>query len=247
MKSTSFRSALVFALGMALLTLLTLPACLPAGKMEGIHLDTLRLPDGFEITLLTDQVPGARSMAQSPSGILYVGTRRAGRVYAVEELDGESPRVVVIAEDLNVPNGVAWRDGSLFVAEIDRVLRFDDIDERLEDPPEPVLVSADFPSDTHHGWKFIRFGPDGRLYVPVGAPCNVCEEENPIYASITRMDIDGGNREIYAHGVRNTVGFDWHPESRELWFTDNGRDMMGDDLPPDELNQAPARGLHSAL
>lgn len=244
MKSTSSRSALVFAVGMALLTLLTLPACLPAGKMEGIHLDTLRLPDGFEITLLTDQVPGARSMAQSPSGILYVGTRRGGRVYAVEELDGEPPRVVVIAEDLNVPNGVAWRDGSLFVAEIDRVLRFDDIDERLEDPPEPVLVSADFPSDTHHGWKFIRFGPDGRLYVPVGAPCNVCEEENPIYASITRMDIDGGNREIYAHGVRNTVGFDWHPETRELWFTDNGRDMMGDDLPPDELNRAPARGLH---
>lgn len=246
MKSTKIRPALAVTSLFALTTVLTLPACLPAGKMEGIHLDRIQLPDGFEISLLTDQVPGARSMTQSPKGIVYVGSRRGGKVYAVVDETGDQvpDRVLTIATDLNAPNGVAWRDGSLYVAEIHRVLRFDGIDERLEDPPEPVVVSADFPSDTHHGWKFIRFGPDDKLYVPVGAPCNVCEQEEPIYASITRMDFDGENHEIYAHGVRNTVGFDWHPETGELWFTDNGRDMLGDDLPPDELNRAPSKGLH---
>ena len=246
MKSIRAHPTLAVVSALAIITLLTLPACLPAGKMEGIHLDLIELPEGFEISLLTDQVPGARSMTQSPEGILYVGSRRGGNIYAVVDNDGDhvADRVVTIAESLNAPNGVAWRDGSLYVAEIHRVLRFDEIDERLENPPEPVVVSDDFPSDTHHGWKFIRFGPDGKLYVPVGAPCNVCEKEEPIYASITRLDTDGGNHEIYAQGVRNTVGFDWHPETGELWFTDNGRDMLGDDLPPDELNRAPSQGLH---
>jgi glucose/arabinose dehydrogenase len=246
MKSTQIRPALAVTSLLALTTVLTLPACLPAGKMEGLHLDRIQLPDGFEISLLTDQVPGARAMTQSPKGILYVGSRRGGNVYAVVDETGDqvADRVITIATDLNAPNGVAWREGSLYVAEIHRVLRFDGIDERIEDPPEPVVVNADFPSDTHHGWKFIRFGPDDKLYVPVGAPCNVCEKEESIYASITRMDVDGENHEIYAHGVRNTVGFDWHPETGELWFTDNGRDMLGDDLPPDELNRAPSKGLH---
>ncbi len=246
MTSTTSRPALKVISLFSLAAVLTLPSCLPAGKIEGVHLDRIQLPAGFEITLLTDQVPGARSMTQSPRGILYVGSRRGGKVYAVVDADGDqvAERVVVIAEDLNAPNGVAWRHGSLYVAEIHRLLRFDEIDERLEDPPRPVVVSEDFPSDTHHGWKFIRFGPDGKLYVPVGAPCNVCEKEEPIYASITRMDADGGNHEIYAQGIRNTVGFDWHPETGELWFTDNGRDMLGDDSPPDELNRAPSRGLH---
>jgi glucose/arabinose dehydrogenase len=246
MNSTRTHPTLAVVSILALTTLMTLPACLPAGKMEGVHLDRIELPEGFEISLLTDQVPGARAMTQSPQGILYVGSRRGGNVYAVVDNDGDhvADRVVTIAENLNAPNGVAWRDGSLYVAEIHRVLRFDGIDERLENPPEPVVVSDDFPSDTHHGWKFIRFGPDGKLYVPVGAPCNVCEKEEPIYASISRMDADGGNHEVYAQGVRNTVGFDWHPETGELWFTDNGRDMLGDDLPPDELNRAPSPGLH---
>ena len=246
MSSTRIGPALAVTTVLALGILLTLPSCLPAGKMEGLHLDQIQLPEGFEITLLTDQVPGARAMTQSPKGILYVGSRRGGNVYAVVDKDGDhsADRVVQIAAGLNAPNGVAWRNGSLYVAEIHRVLRFDEIDERLENPPQPVVVSADFPADTHHGWKFIRFGPDGKLYVPVGAPCNVCEKEEPIYASITRLDAAGENHEIYAYGVRNTVGFDWHPETGELWFTDNGRDMLGDDLPPDELNRAPSQGLH---
>jgi len=139
---------------------------------------------------------------------------------------------------------VAYRDGDLYVAEISRVVRFDDIAERLDDPPEPVVVNDSFPEETHHGWKFIRFGPDGMLYVPVGAPCNVCESEDERFASITRMQPDGSGFEIYARGVRNTVGFDWNPADGVLWFTDNGRDWMGDDRPPDELNRAPEPGMH---
>lgn len=185
-------------------------------------------------------------MTLGKDGTLYVGTRREGSVYAVLDRDGDGrgEKVLILARGLDMPNGVAFRDGALFVAERSRILRYDRIESRLTNPPEPVVVNDSFPRDALHGWKFIRFGPDGKLYVPVGAPCNVCLREDPRYASIMRMNADGSDLEIYAHGVRNTVGFDWHPETRELWFTDNGRDGMGDDIPPDELNRAPRRGLH---
>jgi glucose/arabinose dehydrogenase len=136
------------------------------------------------------------------------------------------------------------REGALYVAEIGRILRFPDIEARLETPPEPEVVTGAYPEDRSHGWKFIAFGPDGLLYVPVGAPCNVCAPEEPIYASITRIRPEGSAPEIFARGIRNTVGFDWHPETGELWFTDNGRDWLGDDQPPDELNRAPEPGMH---
>jgi glucose/arabinose dehydrogenase len=215
------------------------------GNAGGLQLETILLPAGFQIEVFAGDVPGARSLARSPAGTIYVGTR-ADRVYALRDEDGDHrvDRVWVVASGLRMPNGVAFRDTSLYVAEVSRVLRYDGIDRRLDDPPAPVVVRDDFPTDRHHGWKFIRFGPDGKLYVPVGAPCNVCEQANPIYASITRMNPDGSDREIFAHGVRNTVGFDWHPTSGELWFTDNGRDWLGDDQPPDELNRAPTSGLH---
>lgn len=208
-------------------------------------LDEIELPDGFRIHYYASDVPGARSMKLSPGGILYVGTRGQGNVYAVVDANGDyrAERVVVIDSGLDLPNGVAWRDGSLYVAENSRILRYDNIDERIDDPPEPVVVYDDYPTDDAHGWKFIAFGPDGRLYVPVGAPCNVCESPE-IYASITRMDPDGSNMEIVAHGVRNTVGFDWHPDTGELWFTDNGRDWLGDNRPPDELNRLSEVGQH---
>jgi glucose/arabinose dehydrogenase len=150
----------------------------------------------------------------------------------------------VIARGLNMPSGVAFRDGALYVGEINRVLRYDGIEPRLDNPPEPVVVSDAFPRDRHHGWKFIRFGPDGKLYVPVGGPCNVCEPPSPRHAAMLRMQPDGSGLEVFARGIRNSVGFDWHPETRELWFTDNGRDWLGDDRPPDELNHAPRAGLH---
>jgi glucose/arabinose dehydrogenase len=212
---------------------------------KGIHLEDIEMPPGFEISLYA-RVPGARSMVLSPQGVLYVGTRGNGRVYAVLDRDQDhtAEAVIPIARDLNQPNGVAFRRGSLYVAEISRILRFEAIENDLQNPPEPVVVTDGFPTDEHHGWKYIAFGPDGRLYVPVGAPCNVCDRQDPVYASITRMASDGTGLEIYARGVRNTVGFDWHPETKVLWFTDNGRDWMGDDVPPDELNRAPRPGAH---
>jgi glucose/arabinose dehydrogenase len=178
---------------------------------------------------------------------VFVGNRSGQNVYAVrdEDGDGRAERQWILFRGGRMPNGVAFRDGALYVAEVSRVLRFDQIEDRLDNPPAPVVVYDRFPTDRHHGWKFIRFGPDGMLYVPVGAPCNVClRSDDERYASITRMRPDGSGLEVFAHGVRNTVGFDWHPETGELWFTDNGRDWMGDDLPPDELNRAPRQGLH---
>jgi glucose/arabinose dehydrogenase len=217
-----------------------------ANGEERLPLHSIKLPPGFEIGVYAEDVPSARSMTLSPTGTLFVGTREAGKVYAVldHDKDQKADGVVTIAQGLNMPNGVAFRDGTLYVAEVNRVLRYDRIESRLKNPPQPVVVTDRFPKDRHHGWKFIRFGPDGMLYVPVGAPCNVCERDDPRYASIMRMKPDGTGLEVFAHGVRNTVGFDWHPETKELWFTDNGRDLLGDDLPPDELNHAPGKGRH---
>lgn len=222
------------------LLLLLLPLNAVAADLP---LERIRLPEGFSISVFA-QVPNARSMTLSDGGVLYVGNRAGDKVWAVADRDGDgkAEEVHVIAEGLSMPNGVAWHEGALFVAEVNRILRFDGIDERLADPPAPVVVVDDLPTERHHGWKFIAFGPDGRLYVPIGAPCNVCDEEG--YALILCMNPDGSGREVFARGVRNTVGFDWDPETGELWFTDNGRDMLGDDLPDDELNHAPEAGLH---
>jgi glucose/arabinose dehydrogenase len=228
-----------------IVALLMLLAALPAWADRALPLDKIRLPPGFEISLYAD-VPGARSMTLSPSGTLFVGTRAEGKVYAV--LPGKEGRhageVIVVAQDLDTPNGVAFRDGALYVAEISRILRYDDIEAKLRNPPVPAVVYDDFPADRHHGWKFIRFGPDGLLYVPVGAPCNICEPDPDRYAAIFRMKPDGTAFEQFARGVRNTVGFDWHPQTKELWFTDNGRDWLGNNAPPDELNRAPRAGMH---
>ncbi len=221
------------------------PGCGQAQTPAKDNLHLISLPDGFEISIYADNLPDARSLELTPSGTLFISTRRNGSVYAVrdEDGDGQADARYVLATGLTMPNGVAFRDGSLFVAEVDRVWRYDDIESQLDNPPDPVLVTDRYPDDGWHGWKFIAFGPDDKLYVPVGAPCNVCEREEP-YATITRMNPDGSGYEIFAHGVRNTVGFTWHPETGEMWFTDNGRDMMGDDIPPDELNRAPEPGLH---
>lgn len=214
---------------------------------QAAELDRIDLPPGFKIDIYADDVPNARSMALSPEGTLFVGSRTAGRVYAVldQNKDNKADKVIIIAQGMRMPNGVAIRDGDLYVAEISRVLRYDNIEADLNNPPAPVVINDTFPKDEHHGWKFIRFGPDGMLYVPVGAPCNVCERnDDERYASITRMQPDGTGQEVFARGVRNTVGFDWHPTTEELWFTDNGRDLMGDDVPPDELNHAPEPDMH---
>jgi glucose/arabinose dehydrogenase len=212
---------------------------------HSLELDQVRLPEGFSIDVFAEPVPGARSLALGSNGTVFVGSRDEGKVYALlnRKKGKNADTVLTIATDLNMPNGVAFHNGALYVAEIGRILRYDDIESHLNNPPKPVVVSDSFPKDEHHGWKFIRFGPDGYLYVPVGAPCNICERKDPRYASIMRLKADGSSLEIFAHGIRNSVGFDWDPRTKELWFTDNGRDWLGDDLPPDELNHAATKGL----
>ena len=207
---------------------------------DSLPLASLVVPPGFAIELFA-RVPDARQMALGQN-TLFVGSMRAGRVYAIPLQGPRTPHV--IAEGLNLPVGVAFRDGDLYVSSVSRILRFTDIEVRLEHPPKPEVVSSAYPTDTHHGWKFIAFGPDGRLYVPVGAPCNICEPDPDRYATITALDVATGATEVVARGVRNTVGFDWHPQSGELWFTDNGRDWLGDDAPPDELNRLGRPGEH---
>lgn len=225
--------------------ILTVVSIRPCYAQE-INLTRIKLPPKFEISVYASRVHGARSMALSPNGILFVGTRKEGNVYAIVDRnnDNKADEVITVARGLNSPNGVAFKDGSLYVAEINRILRYDDIEARLNNPPKPVVVNDSFPKDRHHGWKFIRFGPDGMLYVPVGAPCNICDSQDRRFATIMRMGVNGTGLEVFAHGVRNTVGFDWHPMTKELWFTDNGRDWMGDEKPPDELNYAPMIGMH---
>ncbi|MFV1979965.1 MAG: sorbosone dehydrogenase family protein [Rhodothermia bacterium] len=217
-------------------------ACFPT---EGdVYLERLRLPDGFEISVYAE-VPEARTIKLADDGVLYVGNRRAGNVYAAVDSDGDgfAETVYTIASGLTMPNGIAIKNGSLFVAESHRVTRYDDIGNHLSDPPEPVIVVEGLPEEARHGWRYIDFGPDGRLYMSVGAPCNVCERPAP-YASIISMNADGSDRKTVARGIRNSVGFNWHPETGELWFTDNGRDNLGDDSPPDELNRVIEEGLH---
>ena len=232
------------------LIFLLLPFLLPSGAAAGLKtkvmLQSIILPPGFSIDVYTENVTGARSLTVSPSGVVYVGTRQSGCVYAVvdDDHDFHADRVIPLIQGLSMPNGVAFDQGDLFVADVGRILRFPDIEAHLDNPGQPEVVFDQLPQDLEHGWKYIGFGPDGRLYVSIGAPCNACLGEKPVYATIARMQRDGGNFEIFAHGVRNSLGFDWHPQTGDLWFTDNGRDWMGDDLPPDELNYAPAAGYH---
>jgi glucose/arabinose dehydrogenase len=218
---------------------------IPAPLLE-ILVRRIQLPPGFRIELYATGVPNARSLTLSPSGTVFVGSKRAGRVYALTASGrhDKADEVITIARGLHEPNGVVLHDGSLYVAEVSRVLRYDAIETRLKNPLAPVVVSADLPLNTQHEWRYIRFGPDGWLYVGVGAPCNVCESADKRVASILRMRPDGSGMEVYASGVRNSVGFDWQPQSQELWFTENGRDNMGDDIPPDELNYAPRAGMN---
>lgn len=226
--------------------LLLASACAQAADKGNIHLDKLNLPEGFKIDVYAEGVPNARHMALGDRGTLFVGSRREGKVYAIVDRDGDhkADEVKVIAEGLKLPTGVAFKDGDLYVSAVTSILRFDDIEAHLDNPPAPVTITDQFP-DKHHGWKYIAFGPDGWLYVPIGAPCNICDEKG--YANIQRLKIEGdkvAKTETWANGVRNTVGFTWHPTTGALWFTDNGRDMLGDDTPPGELNTAPVAGKH---
>lgn len=206
--------------------------------LDKVPVDRIVLPAGFKAEVFAHGMPGARTMVQGPKGTIFVGSRQVGRVYAVTQKDGKV-ETRIIAQGLTMPNGLTIRDGSLYVFAINKVFRYDGIEDKLDQIPQPVDLSAAFnlPSDTQHGWKFVAFGPDGKLYVPVGANCNVCEVNPATHAHIRRYNPDGTGMEIVARGVRNTVGFDWHPVTKELWFTDNGRDWAGDNGPEDEFNR----------
>jgi len=201
----------------------------------------ISLPPGFNIELFAD-VPNARSLASGDAGTVFVSNRRGKSIYAIVTAATGGREVLEIANGLSTPNGVAFFDGDLYVAQVDRVLRYRDVESRLQDMPAAEVLDIDLPSESQHGWRYIGFGPDDKLYISIGAPCNICDRDG--YGRIVRMNPDGSDRETVAIGIRNSVGFTWHPQTLELWFTDNGRDMLGDDLPPDELNHAPEAPLN---
>ncbi len=215
------------------------------GFSRDVNLSEIKLPAGFSISVFAE-VEDARSMTVSPAGTVFVGNRNSSSVYALQDMDrdGKADKKWMIASGLNMPNGVAFRDGDLYVAEVSRIIKFKNIESSLAKPVKPEVVYDQYPSETWHGAKYIAFGPDNKLYIPVGAPCNVCDKGASLFATITRINPDGTGMEVFARGVRNTVGFTWHPETKNIWFTDNGRDMLGDDLPPCELNTADKAGLH---
>jgi len=220
-----------------------------AGKMtetppSEIPVSKLKVPAGFKVELWASGLPGGRAMALSDDGKkVYLGTRVIGRVYEVTDA-GDKRTVRVVVDKLTQPAGVAFKDGALYVFAIDKVLKFDGIAGNPNAQPQDLTAKFDLPKEQHHNWKYIAFGPDGKLYVPFGSPCNICEPPTNEYGQIRRYNADGSGKEVIARGVRNSVGFDWHPKTKELWFTDHGRDWMGDDGPQDELNRVSKPGLN---
>jgi glucose/arabinose dehydrogenase len=212
----------------------------PAAELD---LDDIDLPKGFVIEEYA-AVPNARSLALGDDGVVFVSNRRATSVYAVVPRGDAGPDVIELVTDLEMPNGIAYYNGDLYIAELSRILRYRDVMSHLSGVSAPEILDIELPQERHHGWRYIAFGPDGKLYVSVGAPCNVCDRDSEGFAQVWRMNPDGSGKETFARGIRNTVGFTWHPQTGNLWFTDNGRDMLGDDLPPDELNVASRPGMH---
>ncbi len=226
-------------------TLTLIVTLVTAGAADArVKLDLIKLPPGFEISIYAEDVENARQLALGDRGTVFAGSRKAGKLHAIVDQNGDhkADAVYLIDKGLTMPSGVEFRAGALWVSALDRILRYDDIENSLTAPPDPVEVSTAFPDERHHGWKYLRFGPDGRLYVPVGVPCNICSK--PGFGNIRRISTDGTSDEVYASGIRNSVGLAFHPVTDELWFTDNGRDMLGEDIPSDELNHAPQAGLH---
>ena len=208
-----------------------------------IPIDKLKLPPGFKIEVWATGMPGARAMARGDNGKIYIGTRAIGRVYELSD-NGKERTSRVVVDKLVQPAGVAFKNGSLYVMAINKVLRYDGIEKNPTVAPVDLTARFNLPPEQHHNWKYIAFGPDGKLYVPFGAPCNICELPTPEYAQIRRYNPDGSGMEVLATGVRNTVGFDWHPTTKQLWFTNHARDWMGDDKPNDTLHRMQKTGLN---
>ena len=213
------------------------PTPLTVTPRDKIPLDKIKVPAGFKVELWAHGLPGARTLVRGDKGTIFVGSRVIGKVYAVTDKGGERS-VKTVAEGHKMPNGLAFHGGTLYVMTIDKALRFDGIEDKLDNPqPTDISDKIDLPASTHHNWKYAAIGPDKKLYIAIGAPCNVCEVNTGLHALIRRQNLDGSNIEVVARGVRNSVGFDWHPETKELWFTDNGPDWVGNFGPEDELNR----------
>ncbi|HKZ05398.1 MAG TPA: PQQ-dependent sugar dehydrogenase [Methylomirabilota bacterium] len=207
-----------------------------------IPVDKIKLPAGFKVSLWASGLGNARVMEWGDKGTLFVSSRTAGNLYAVIDKGGQR-EVKLLAKGLNLPNGIAFRNGTLYVAEIHRITKMVGIEDKLDSPPAMEVVYETLPKDVPHGWKYLAFGPDGKLYFNIGAPCNICIPPDT-HANISRINPDGTGFEYFAHGVRNSVGFDWHPVTKELYFATHARDWMGDDMPSDRLDVAPRKGLH---
>jgi glucose/arabinose dehydrogenase len=215
----------------------------PSPKAPGeILVDKIKVPTGFKVELWAHGINNARVMTWGSKGTLFVSSRVAGNVYAVVDKGG-TREVKTIAKGLNLPNGVAFRDGVLYVAEIHRITKMVGIEDKLDSPPPMEVVYDTLPKDAPHGWKYLAFGPDGKLYFNIGAPCNICIPPDT-HANISRINPDGTGFEYWAHGVRNSVGFDWHPVTKELYFATHARDWLGEDVPSDRFDVAPKKGLH---
>ncbi len=217
-----------------------------AGKMtetpaSEIPLDKLKLPKGFKVEVWSTGTPGGRAMARGDKGKIYLGTRAIGRVYEVTD-HGDKRTSRVVIDKLTQPAGVAFQGGSLYVMAINKLLRFDGIEGKPDVQPLDMTDKFALPPEQHHNWKYIAFGPDKKLYVPFGSPCNICEPPKD-YGQIRRYNADGSGMEVLATGIRNSLGFDWHPKTGELWFVDQGRDWMGDAGPQEELNRLSKPGL----
>ena len=219
----------------------------PLSRGHGLPLEQLNLPAGFHLAVYAEFLD-PRQLALGPPGLIFAGSRRAGNLYALIDADNdyEAEEVITIDSNLTLPSGIAFKDGDLYVGAVSKLLVYKDIKANLHDKPEPEILYDQLPDKSHHGWKYLKFGPDQALYFNIGAPCNTCLSDNPWFATIMRLDIDKRplQPEIYAHGIRNTVGFAWHPATEELWFTDNGRDMLGDDVPACEINRISSVGQH---
>ncbi len=212
--------------------------------VDDLPIDNITLPDGFKISIVTQQVKNARQIAMSPKGTIYVGSREKSKnVYEVNDLDGDwvAESVEVIAKNLVMPSGVAFNDGNLYVADNNRILKFSNIE--TKNPPTYEVISNSLPKKKYHGWRYIKFGPHGSLYLPIGIPCDACVK-GPPYGQMLVMDMASEELSVYAEGLRSVQGLDWHPETNELWFADNGRNHLGDEIPPDEINRISRSGMN---
>jgi glucose/arabinose dehydrogenase len=218
------------------------PAFPVATAADKLPIAKIKLPPGFKVEVWASGLLDARGMRQGDKGTVFVSSLFvAGKIYAVTDKGGKR-EVRTIAEKLFLPNGIEFYKGSLYVATPKDITRYDNIEASLDNPPKPVMVYDKLPGDVPHGWKFIKIGPDGKLYVPIGAPCNICEPDRDKYTRIIRMNLDGTGVETVVRGMRNSVGFDWDPRTKDLWFGDNQRDWLSEDMPLDEVNHVTKAG-----